>query len=526
VQRRPMISANKIAPVELPREEFALFSSQKRYHRRVLLALACLASFRLWFLPLTSSFWLDELVTYWSAYKGVMASIARSQFWPGQNMAYTMLAAAMMRIGGPSELALRLPSVFATLLTAWLLFRLGEHFLDREAGILVVVVFACLHPIASEAAANARPYGIALMLAVASVLQLVRWLQARRLRNMFGFVLTAAAIPYFHLLFATMYLVLLAYGIYVWRSERRIRARELMFAPLLIAILLSPLAWNFLFVHRTSSDSSFARIPDTRTLLVSFIPQVLAASLFLGVLAGWLVRRKTETIVAEMPRSAKFLLAAWLTIPVVVLFLVTRLSPLKVFIPRYYLPAFAALALIVGCGIRLLAPPRMRMIIAIFLVMGSTATSGHHLASSPHQEDWRAAAELVRGADILPTTPVLIRVGLIETAKIHWDIDLDRDSPLLCPIAKYPMPGRIILLPHHLDSESTRYLQEISVHIIKPVDKFVMVTRSDDDAYIAWAQGWFLSLGFEGSELGDSKGVPVFLFRRIRTSQVPAQAGE
>jgi len=519
-------SAKQISPIELPRQELASRSYLRPYHSRVLVALACLVSFRLWFLPLSSSFWLDELVTYWSAYKGVAASIARSQFWPGQNMLYTMLAATVIRIAGPSEVALRLPSVFATVLTAWLLFRLGEHFLDREAGILVVVVFASLHPIAAEAATNARPYGIALSLVVASVLQLVRWLHGRRPRNMIGFVLTTAAIPYFHYLFAAVYVVLLAYGIYVWRSEHRIRVKDLIFAAFLIAVLLSPLAWNFLFAHRTSSVSSFETTPDMHTLIASFMPQILAASIFLGILAGWLVCQKTGTITAGMPRSAKLLFASWLIVPVAGLFMIARLTPFQVFVPRYYLPAFAALSLIVGCGIRLLNPPRMRMIVAIFLVMGSIASAGRHLAAFPHEEDWRAAAESVRAANILPTTPVLIRVGLIETAKIHRDIDLDRDSPLLCPIAKYPMPGRIILLPHHVNPDSARYLQQISLQILKPADRFVLVARDEDQTFIAWAQGWFLSQGFEGSQLGHSKGVPVFLFRRGGSLQAPAQTGE
>ena len=479
------------------------------------MALACLVSFRLWFIPLTSSFWLDELVTYWSAYKGILPAISRSQFWPGQNMLYTMLAAAVIRVGGTSEVALRLPSVLATVLVAWLLFRLGEHFFDREAGILVVVVFVSLHEIAKEAATNARPYGIALLLVVASVLQLVRWLDARRLRNMFGFVVTASAIPYFQYLFATVYLVLLAYGVYVWRSERRIRARDLMLAAVLIATLLSPLAWNAIYVHRPSAESSFASAPDGELLFTSFMPPVLASSLFLGLLAGGFLCQRTGTMVAEFPRSARFLFASWLTIPVVVLFIVARVSAFKVFVPRYYLPAFAALALVVGCGVRMFALPRMRMTMAISVVIGSIISyAGYHLTASPPRENWRGAAELVRAAHISPTMPVLMRVGLVETAKIHWDIDVDRDSPLLCPLSKYPVPGRIILLPYRLNSETVRYLEDISLHILKPAGKFVLITRGDDREFIAWARGWFSSEGFEVSELGNSRGVPVFLFRR------------
>jgi 4-amino-4-deoxy-L-arabinose transferase-like glycosyltransferase len=494
-----------------PPGNFALAADARTNHIRILIALACLAILRLWFLPLGSSFWLDETGTFWSAYKGIVPAIDRSQVWPGQNTIYTMLAAAVIRLGGSSEAALRLPSVLAAVLTAWLLFRLGEHFFDREAGVLAVVVLASLHEIARDAATNARPYGIALLLVVASVLQLVRWFETRRRRNMVGFVITVAAIPYFHYLFTTIYLVLLAYAIYIWRSSRRIPLKHLIAAGALIAILLSPLAWNVLYVRRVSSESSWASTPDVQALVSSFMPQVLAASLFLGAVVGFIACGTAKIV--ETPRSPRFLLVTWLAIPIITLFIVARVSPFKVFVFRYYLPALPALALLVGCGIRSLSPPRMRMIISIFVVVISIMSySGYHWTLSARREDWRRAAESVRAAGISATTPVLIRTGLVETAKVHWDLNIDRDSPLLCPLSKYPIPGRIILLPSRLDSENIRYLEQVTSHILNPADRFVLLARNDEDN-VAWMRGWFLGQGFEESELGSSPGVRLFLFR-------------
>jgi hypothetical protein len=73
-------------------------------------------------MPIGSSFWLDELITFWSAYKGIVPAIARSQFWPGQAMPYTVLSAVFIRFGESSEIVLRLLSLLATLFAAWLLF--------------------------------------------------------------------------------------------------------------------------------------------------------------------------------------------------------------------------------------------------------------------------------------------------------------------------------------------------------------------------------------------------------------------
>ncbi len=511
---------DKVSPAIAPSQRLALAPPIPQSQLKLLLTLALLEITWLWILPLRSSLWLDELITFWSSYKGFVPALSRSQFWPGQNMPYDVLIAAVIRTAGTSEIALRLPSLLASLVAAWLLFRLAEHFLDRETGVLVVVVFVSLHEIAKEAATNARPYGIGLMLVVASILQLVRWLNHRKLRNKVGFVLATAAIPYFHYLFATVYLVLLAYAIYTWQVDRRIRIRDLVAAAALIMVLLLPLA---VYHHRLSSESSWSGTPDTNELVSSLFPPILTGGLFLGILISCFARRTMAFVTANMPRSGNFLFVSLLAMPVITLFIVARLSPFKVFAPRYYLPSFLALALIVGSWIRTFVVHRMRTTIAACIALVSMVSySGYHWTNSPHREDWRAAAASVRAADISPTTPVLLRVGLVETAKIHWDLNIDRDSPLLCPLSKYPMPGRIVLLPRLLNPESTSYLQDITLHVLKPSEKFVLVTRNDHEGFIGWMRGWFVGHGFQESRLGNSQGVSVFLF--TPTIQTPVES--
>ena len=484
-------------------------------HLRVLAVLAFLSAFCLWVIPIRSSLWLDELVTFWSAYKGIGPAIARSQFWPGQNTAYTVLISAIIRVAGTSEVVLRLPSLGAAVLTAWLLFRLGEVLFDKEAGILVVVVFTSLHEVAREAATNARPYGIALLLVVASMLQLVRWLDTQRLRNLAGFTVTAAAVPYFHLLFATIYLVFFAYGVYRCLTERQIRIKQIALAAVVIALLTAPLLWYILFAQRVSAGSSWAGTPDSQQLVSVFMPSVLASTLLLGLLVAPFACRRTAVALLQIPRSTAFLFMSWLILPVVTVFIVARVTPFKIFVPRYFLHAFAALALIIGCELRMLTSARMRAVITVFVAVGSIISyAGYHLNASPHHEDWRGAAKIVRALDLPPTTPVMLSVGLVETATISSDVHIDRDSPLLCPLSKYPIPGSIVLIPYRLNSESIRYMQEISSQILAANDTFVVVARKNEEL-IAWTRGWFLAQGFEASEVGHAEGVPVFLYRRL-----------
>jgi hypothetical protein len=83
------------------------------------------------------------------------------------------------------------------------------------------------------------------------------------------------------------------------------------------------------------------------------------------------------------------------------------------------------------------------------------------------------------------------------------------------------MPGRLIPLPYRLNSESIRYLEEISAQILKPADRFVMVTRNDGREFNAWMRVWLLSQGFEGSQLDSSKQISVSLF--VRHNRVAAK---
>ena len=53
-------------------------------HLPLLAFLASLSAFCRWIMPIGSSLWLDELVTFWSAYKGIVPALGRAQFWPGQ----------------------------------------------------------------------------------------------------------------------------------------------------------------------------------------------------------------------------------------------------------------------------------------------------------------------------------------------------------------------------------------------------------------------------------------------------------
>lgn len=482
---------------------------------KIYLALAGITVTRLWIMPMTSSLWLDESITYWSACKGASAAISRSQLWPGQNAVYSVIAALMLRWGGNSEVVFRLPSLLAALAAAWLLLRLGTRLFDQETGILAAVVFVSLQEM-SKIAPNARPYAIALLLVVGSTLQLVRWLDSGRLRNLLGYVVLAAAIPYFHYLFAVVLPIQAFYALYRSRREQRIRLGLLVAAAGLVCVLLLPLISNAIHANRITTAASFLSTPSFEDFVVSLMPGVLAAGILAGLMLAYILSGNLRTDVQlQTPSDTALLVIAWFAIPLVVCFSVSRLSDFKIFVPRYYLCAFPALALLVAWGIRSLVPDKIRIWMAGSIVAAALLSFGsHHFWVHPYLEDWRAAAQNVRASGISQDTPVLVRTGLIESAKPPWKVDINPDNPLLAPLSRYPIPGRIIMVPSGLNQDSVRYMNDVSSQILMSSGRFLYLRRDVGDEFLPWLSGYFSSRGFVITKLGHADGVSVFEFRR------------
>jgi len=483
-------------------------------HLKIYWLLIAAAVIRLWVMPMQASLWLDETVTYWSAYKGIAAAITRSQFWPGQNMVYTLLAALMIHLAGPSEIVLRLPSLLAAIATAWLLFRLGTHLFDKETAILATLVFVSLDEM-MRTAANARPYAIGLLLVVASTLLLVGYLRTGTTAYLLAYVLTAAAIVYFHLLFAIIYPVHVLYVFAEYRAGTlRIPWRNLVLGALLVGLLVSPLVWNTLQVKKVSAQSSVGGTPDSEGLLIAFLPPVLASCVFLGWVTSLFIPGVTAKPAAGMRSATAVLLASWLILPALLLFLLARFTAFKIFVPRYYLPMYPALALLIGWGIRSLAPPRARVWVGACVVFGAMASSaGFHFRVSPFPDDWRAAASSVKQAGLDKDTPILFRSGLVETTTIRWNTNVDPDSPLLCPLSRYPVAGRPILLPFRLKQANLSYMENVTSSILEPSSRFVLMARHDDE-FRAWLVGRLSDRGFVATDLYKSEWLSVTLFTK------------
>src|ERR1039458_2325802 len=141
VDRRPRI----LAPRGLPGEIMSDHEKTSRFYG-ILIAIVVVD---LWILPIRSSFWLDETATFWVIKDGLANLLQRSMDWAGQSPLYYLTAWLALAAGGRHEWVLRLPSLIALTIAAWLLVRwldtgfaryaAGDHYLFGP--VLVVIAF-------------------------------------------------------------------------------------------------------------------------------------------------------------------------------------------------------------------------------------------------------------------------------------------------------------------------------------------------------------------------------------------------
>ncbi len=242
---------------------------------------------RLWIVPLGSSLSLDEFGTWWASDGGLGEILSRARIFP-QSVPYVAIVWLERALGGSGEISLRLPSLLAAVLSAYLLYRLGAELVDRETGLLAAGIFVGFRPMAF-AAGDARPYAFAVLAAIGAFWMLVRWLERGRAADAVGYVLLATAAVYFQYLFATMFIVHAAYVVRRRRRAGAVSARAVWWVAAAIAVLSAPAALWVLAIARDRAAHAFAAMPSGKDLVSSLVPVEVLAALSASLGVGWLL---------------------------------------------------------------------------------------------------------------------------------------------------------------------------------------------------------------------------------------------
>jgi 4-amino-4-deoxy-L-arabinose transferase-like glycosyltransferase len=430
--------------------------------------------------------------------------------WAGQSPLYYLTAWLALVAGGRHEWVLRLPSLIALIIAAWLLYRLAERLLDQASARLAVLAFACSGAVAF-AASDARPYALGLCLLIASAWLLVRWLDTGGARYAAGAMVLSALTIYAHYLFGPVLVVLAFYA--VWRAlhEGTVRIWKLAAVGIGAGVLMLPLVAQLRHFFQDRAVHSFGGTPQLSQLFASIAPPVLAGSLTVGLLLALVFRPEQER--GPVPRrDSVFLAAGWALGPPLLVFAISVLSPSKLFVPRYYISCIPGQCLLAGWLARSLAGGPGQRIVATVLVVSSIFSFGSAYHSD---EDWSGAMRRI-GAESNGNLPVLVASGFVEATDPKALEDPRLRDVLFAPLEMYPLGGKLIRLPYRLDEESAEYVERL-LPALEREDRFVLlVHRFQGLSFQPWLRGRLAAQGFKSESLGDFGSVAVFRFSRQR----------
>jgi mannosyltransferase len=479
---------------------------EHRAYLRVILGLGVLV---LWFLPLSSSFWLDETVTAYVVQEGFWTTIHRAFDFQPMFPTYYVVAWAAKAIAGMHEWVLRFPSVLAMAAATFVVARIGRRLFDAEAGLLAAIVFATSVQ-GAYMASDARPYALGSLALVVSALLLVRWLDTGDARFGAGSVLAAAAVIYVHYLLGV---ALLAHAAYLIR-RRTVPLRALLAAGVGFLVLLLPIVPSFLdTLHRRSTLS--LELTGLGSVATSIAPPSLVAGLFLGaVIAGKGMKIAVPTLRAG--RDEFTFLASWALLPPLLLFAASHATGVGVLEPRYVSSALPAICLLAAAGIRMVGPRKARRSIVLIVVAVAVVLTGPfmHQDDAGFPEDWRGASDAVRAAIADPSIPVVVQSGLIEARDVRLLRDPSWIPYLMAPATVYPFGGRLVPAPFGLSLADRAYLEQLTERVLLPIDHFFFVGRADSLSMERWLEGRLELVGFTSSTFGGFGNVMVFEFTR------------
>jgi mannosyltransferase len=341
------------------------------------------------------SYWRDESATVSATDRslpGLMRMLGRVDAVHGL---YYVLMWLVARVAGTSELAFRLPSAFGMAVAAAGIAAIGWRLRGWRTGLLSGLVFACV-PVISSWGQNARPYALAIAVAVLASYQLLTVIARPDRRRLAVYAAAIALLGYVNLFGL---LLVPAHAITVATASRYgVRGRTLV--GWVIAAAAGCLAVTPVAVFGWLERGQIAWIPlpglsDVRDLVVIFGGGTMPTAMIITALALLSVVR-TEWPARHRPDDALTRLCLpWLVLPPAILLVASQFNRIHVYALTYVLYCLPALALLAGAGLASLWTPVRIIALALIVVLvfpGQLAARG----PDAHGDNIRAAASFLQ----------------------------------------------------------------------------------------------------------------------------------
>lgn len=371
------------------------------------------AALRLW--QARESLWLDELHTAWCA-EGSLGEVVSRAGIGNQSPFFFWLEWLLIRVVGPSELSLRLPSMLAGTLLPVAVYWLAARWASNSVA-LVAAGLVAVDPQSIFYGTEARPYALVQLLSVVQIAVTIelftqpnQWLRA-------AWILLVALL--FHLHYTAALLVpaeLFFYGLIGLMLPRVIGYRwtSLAIDVAILAVLCIPAIGNVLLVY-SRRGNWVAFVPQNPIWVVLlWWPWALAAWYAVAVIVADRATNRNMSVFAT-------LLLCWLFVPPLIAWMTTASDFARLFFPRYLLASAPAIPLIAALAVELVAGNWSKILVGLAIFLASLANSGmieqfrqDGRLVAYRTEDWRGAIAWLN--DNLQSTqfPVLVYSGLIE----------------------------------------------------------------------------------------------------------------
>ena len=429
---------------------------------------------RLWLMPLTSSFWIDEIATVFVVHSGAHDASLKVAPQVGQSIYYA-LPGILERIFGTSEISYRLVSLLAMAATLYFVFRLAVRLIHPQAGWFAVLACLALRGFNYQAA-DARPYAVGTCVAAGSLVLLVRWLDSGHLWDGLYFAVAASLLWRVHLIYWPFYGVYFAYTIArLLKRETNVAWRHAALVFALLGLSLLPVAASALALNRQAGAHVVAAVPSFNDLASAVKLGLIAGSCTLAVMgARWF--RWPPNPESVCSGSALLLILVWWLCQPVCLFGFSWITGNSVFLPRYMfiaLPGAALMATVAAAPFLPAAQWRPVSIVlgaAILLFLGQWG----HLWPVHQNSDWRAAAAGIQKLGIDAEVPVICPSPFIEARAPEWNPDYALPGFLYAHLSVYPIPGKIYPFPFQTSPEAEKFAVRLSRDTLAGSKRFVI----------------------------------------------------
>jgi len=477
---------------------------------RLAYPLALAGALSIWLLAIRAPLWLDETLSFWQISGGFSNIWERSSQMPSSiGYLYTLWAAKS--ILGSSELALKLPSLFALLGAVYFLFRSAKELFGQEAALLACV-FLALEGNVAFAATDARPYAFALLMTTVAIFAYVRWMSGHEMHQAMAFGAAAAGILYYHYLFGS---ILPAFAIYYLIARGRFLRSDLRQLAVVVGtfgILVIPLVVRVVSLYNTRSSHTVEQSQHpVLQVFNTLAPKQMLIGLLLAAFLAALVKRIRVPDHATFPQALLPLLLA--TVPAAVLFGLSTATPLRLVIPRYFSVVAPGSALMWGFLATFVDSRWLRQVFCVGLVAVTLWEMVHSPFVGRHELSFKRAHELVNTELAKEQGPVLVCSAFIESNYVRMP-DSSSDDPLFSQTYYYPINASVTLLPMILNDEAVRVSTEHILAATLRGQRILAVAGPPSYATIEWLANYTRGT-FTARVLGRFDEIAVVEFRPI-----------